>query len=63
MAILSLIVTPEGKVRDVKISMPAGLGLDETAVEAVSQWRFDPGRKGGIPVAVQIDVSVDWRLY
>jgi TonB family protein len=62
-AILSLIVTPEGKVRDVKISMPAGFGLDETAVEAVSRWQFDPGRKGGIPVDVQIHVSVDWRLY
>jgi TonB family protein len=40
-----------------------GLGLDEKAIEAVRQWKFDPARKNGQPVAVQINVEVNFRLY
>jgi TPR repeat protein len=37
--------------------------LDEKAVETVRAWRFEPARKGGNPVAVQIAVVVDFHLY
>ena len=40
-----------------------GLGLDEKAIEAVRLWKFEPARKNGQPVAVQINVEVDFRLY
>jgi len=40
-----------------------GLGLDEKAIEAVKTWKFDPARKDGHAVAVQISVEVDFRLY
>jgi TPR repeat protein len=32
-------------------------------IEAVRQWKFEPARKDGIPVAVQINVEVSFRLY
>jgi periplasmic protein TonB len=38
-------------------------GLDEKAIEAIRRWKFEPGRKDGIPVAVQVDVEVNFRLY
>jgi len=40
-----------------------GLGLDEKAIEAVKNWKFEPAMKDGKPVAVQINVEVDFRLY
>ena len=40
-----------------------GLGLDEKALDAVRTWRFEPARKDGVPVAVQINVEVNFRLY
>ena len=61
--VLSLIVTPEGTARDIKVVKPLGLGLDEEAVKAVSTWRFAPARKDGNPVAVPINVEVTFRLY
>jgi len=61
--VLWLIVGPDGHPRDIRIARSLGLGLDEKAIEAVKQWKFDPAMKDGKPVAVQINVEVDFRLY
>jgi TonB family protein len=60
---LSLIVGPDGRPRNVNVVRSVGMGLDQKAVEAVKQWKFDPARKDGTPVAVLINVLVDFRLY
>ena len=61
--VLSLIVGPDGKPRDIHVSRSLGLGLDEKAIEAVNQWKFDPAQKDGKPVAVAISVEVFFHLY
>jgi protein TonB len=61
--VLWLVVGPDGHPRDVRIARSLGLGLDEKAIEAVKQWKFEPAMKDGKPVAVQINVEVDFRLY
>ncbi len=53
----------DGKPRDVKVARSLGLGLDEKAIEAVNQWKFEPAKKDGKPVAVAINVEVTFRLY
>lgn len=62
-AILQVVVDAEGKTRDIRIARSAGMGLDEKAIEAVRQWRFEPGTKDGRPVAVVVNVQVNFRLY
>ena len=61
--VLWLVVGPDGKPRDIKVLRTLGLGLDEKAIEAVKNWRFDPAKKDGKPVAVQINVEVNFHLY
>jgi TonB family protein len=39
-----------------------GAGLDERAIYAVRQWRFDPARRKGIPVDVLVEVAVEFTL-
>ena len=61
--VLWLVVGPDGRPRDIRIARTLGLGLDEKAIEAVKNWRFEPAMKDGKPVAVQINVEVSFRLY
>jgi len=61
--VLWIVVGPDGRVRDVRVQRTLGLGLDEKAIEAVRKWRFEPARKNGQPVAVQVNVEVNFRLY
>lgn len=61
--VLWMVVGPDGRPRDIRVARSLGLGLDEKAIEALKQWRFEPGMKDGKPVAVQISVEVSFRLY
>lgn len=61
--VLWLIVDAAGHPRDLKVVRGLGLGLDEKALEAVKQWRFQPALKDGKPVDVQISVEVEFHLY
>jgi TonB family protein len=60
---LWLVVSAEGKPYDIRVQRSLGMGLDEKAIEAVKQWRFEPARKDGHPVPVMINVEVNFRLY
>lgn len=61
--VLWLVVDQGGRPQQVKIARSLGLGLDQKAIEAVRQWKFEPALKDGKPVAVQINVEVNFRLY
>ena len=61
--VLSLIVGADGRSRDISVVRKLGMQLDEKAVEAVRNWTFEPARKNGQPVAVQIQVEVSFHLY
>jgi protein TonB len=61
--ILRVIIGTDGKAHDISVQRSLGMGLDEKAVDAVKQWRFDPGHKDGQPVPVQVSFEVSFRLY
>ena len=61
--VLWLVIGPDGRPHEIRVARPLGMGLDEKAIEAVRTWRFEPARKDGQPVAVQMNVEVSFRLY
>jgi|SRR5579862_1760476 len=61
--VLWVVIGPDGLAHDVRVSRSLGMGLDEKAVDAVRKWRFQPAEKDGHPVAVQVNVEVNFRLY
>lgn len=61
-ALVTLVVDDDGTLRDIHISRPIGLGLDENAVETVKQWRFMPAIDGEKPVQAVAHVEVNFRV-
>ncbi len=59
--VLYIEVDPTGRAYNIRVQRSLGLGLDETAIEAVRQWRFTPGKKDGKPVTVAATIEVNFR--
>ena len=60
--LVNMIVDKEGVPRDVHILRGVGMGLDESAVAAVSKYRFKPALKNGVPVATRLNVEVNFQV-
>ena len=60
---LGLIVGIDGRPRNIRVLSSLGMGLDEKAIEAVKNWKFEPAMRDGHPVNVEIAVEVDFHLY
>ena len=61
--IVSLIVDAQGNPQRVQVIRHLGKGLDQKAVEAVEQYKFEPAMRHGEPVAVEVNIEVNFRLY
>ena len=60
---LDVVVDADGAAHEHQVVSTLGMGLDEKAIEAVKNWRFEPAMKDGHPVAVAINLEVDFHLY
>ena len=60
--LLSMVIDENGVPKSISVMRSLGLGLDEKAIAAVTQWRFQPGAKDGTPVKVQAQIEVTFRL-
>ncbi len=60
--ILEAIIDTEGRVTAVRVLRSLPLGLEQSAVEAVRQWRFRPARLNGQPRNVYFTLTVNFEL-
>jgi TonB family protein len=61
--VVGMIIGADGTVKDVWIIKKAGLGLDQNAIETLRNWKFHPGTKDGVPVAVLVNIHTEFHLY
>lgn len=62
--ILRAVITSDGKVADLfvlRCSAPY-VSFEEYALEAVSDWRYEPAVKDGVPVEVEFTITVNYSL-
>ena len=61
---MRVVVLPSGNVGDVEISrsLDREHGLDQQAITAMRQWTFEPGKRDGKPVAVEVTVEMTFTL-
>ena len=60
--LLFVVIETDGSASSLQIEKGMGFGLDEKAVEAIGQWKFQPGTRDGVPVPVQAKIEVNFRL-
>ena len=64
MILVSLLVDPHGIPRDAQIIQSLEPGLDQSALNAVNNYRFTQAlAKNNYPVPVKIMIEVHFRLY
>jgi TonB family protein len=61
--VLDVVVAASGAPSQIRIVRSLDqYGLDQEAIRAVRQWRFNPGRLGQIPVDVLVTVVIDFHI-
>jgi protein TonB len=61
--VLAVTISPEGVPSAVDVVRSSGhFLLDRAAQEALWQWRFDPARRGGVPVEERIAIPISFRI-
>jgi protein TonB len=60
--LVSALFGADGLIRDVRVLRGLGHGLDEAAVRAVSQIKFIPATRSGVPVGVTRTIKVGFSL-
>ena len=61
--VLSVMIGEDGSVRDVSVLRTLRPDLDESSVQAVRQWRFQPAMKDGAAIPFRTQVETSFRLY
>jgi len=60
--ILEAVIGRDGLAKKVTVLKPLPYGLDQAAVDAVTQWKFKPGTLEGKPVDVIYTLTVSFNL-
>jgi TonB family protein len=60
--VLQAIVRRDGTLDILRVVRSLGFGLDENAITALKQWRFQPGTMDGQTVDVSLNVEVNFNL-
>jgi TonB family protein len=53
----------DGSTSHVRVLHGLDSGLDQSAVEAVKKYRFKPATRDGIPIVVQLNAVVEFKIF
>jgi TonB family protein len=59
--ILALVVTSKGLPKDPHVVKGIDKELDQSAVDALKDWRFAPAQKNGKPIAVRVSIQIQFH--
>ena len=61
---LDIVVRADGTARVLRITKSLDpFGLDLAAITAAEQWKFEPGKKAGVPVSTRVMLMLEFRLH
>jgi len=59
--LVEMVVSSHGAPRNARVVRGLDKEIDEAVVAAVKQWQFAPGKKNGKPVAVRVQVEIEFH--
>jgi protein TonB len=60
--VLKTIVNQKGDPTEIRIVQSLEESLDKEAVKALARWLFEPGRRNGDPVRVEVEVRLTFKV-
>ncbi|WP_137936168.1 TonB family protein [Chitinivorax sp. B] len=59
--IITVLIRRDGTLQDAKIKQSSGFPrLDNLSLDTVKVWKFEPGRRDGVPVVASVDIPFDF---
>ena len=56
--LIELVVSSHGEPKRIRVIKSLDLQIDQSAIDAVREWRFEAAKKDGKPVAVRVTVEL-----
>ncbi len=56
--LIALVVSSQGLPLNLRVARSLDKDIDQSAMDAVKEWRFEPAKKEGKPVAVKVTVEI-----
>ncbi len=60
--VLEALVTKDGRVDILRVVRGLDYGLTENAINALKQWRFEPGKKNGESADIALNIEINFHL-
>ena len=60
--VLEAVIKKDGTVDIIRVVRGLGLGLTDTAIQALKQWQFSPGKKDGQDDDIAVNVEINFNL-
>jgi TonB family protein len=59
--LIALVVSSKGMPKEPHVVKGLDKDLDQSAVDAVKEWRFAPAQKDGMAIAVRVSVQIEFH--
>lgn len=61
--VVRVLIGPDGRAQDAQIAKSSGFArLDQAAEATARSWRYVPGKRGGVPEAMWVNVPIKWEI-
>jgi periplasmic protein TonB len=62
-SVVRVLIGPDGRAQDAQIASSSGyMRLDQAAEATARSWRYVPGKRGGVPEAMWVNVPIKWEI-
>jgi protein TonB len=61
--VVRVLIGPDGRAQEAHTARSSGsVRLDKAAEQTTLGWRYVPGKRGGVPEAMWVNVPIKWEL-